>query len=500
MEGKPILSVKNITKTFGATKALTDVSIDFYPGQIHGLIGENGSGKSTVSNVVMGVHQPNSGTLIYKEQAYAPSNMMDAISKRICMVVQEMATINNLTVAENIFLGSERDFVKGGIVDKKAMNDRAKQVLKMVELGDVNPAMSINGLSFEDRKLVEVGRAMYQQPDILIVDETTTALSQRGRNIMYQIMVKLAAEKKCVILISHDIDELMRYADAVSVLRDGHFIRTVGKEELDENLLKSLMIGREMDDHYYRDDYDLPVNDQVAIRVEDICFEREVRHVSLELHRGEILGIGGLTDSGMHQLGRLIFGIDKPDSGRAIIADGETEIKNPKVAVAHKMAYLSKNRDQESLMINSTIEENIMLASLDSVKNGFLISPSKHKQHALKKAKQMEVKMESVTSQVASLSGGNKQKVVIAKWLANDSEILILDCPTRGIDIGVKASIYRLMERLKAENKAILMISEEMPELIGMSDRILIMKDGKIAKSFDRSPNLTEQDIIKYMI
>ncbi len=500
MGQEAILSIRNITKNFGATKALTNVSVDFYPGQIHGLIGENGSGKSTVSNVVMGVHQPNGGTMLYKGNSYAPVNMMDAISNHICMVVQEMATINNLSVADNIFLGMEKNFTKRKIINIRQMNDEARKVLKSVELGDVDPAMSINKLSFEDRKLVEVGRAMYQQPEILIVDETTTALSQRGRNIMYRVMTSLAAENKCVILISHDIEELMQYADAVSVLRDGHFVATVQKNELNENVLKSLMIGRELGEHYYRGDYDVPEHAEAVVRVENLCFEREVRNINLELRKGEILGIGGLTDSGMHRLGRLMFGIDKPDSGRIYLAEGQTEIKNPKVAVSHKMAYLSKNRDQESLMVNSTIEENIIAASLDKAKKGIFLSPVGVRRLTEDKAAQMEVKMQGITSQVASLSGGNRQKVVIAKWLANDSDILILDCPTRGIDIGVKASIYRLMEQLKAENKAILMISEEMPELIGMSDRILIMKNGEITQSFERNPGLSEQDIIKYMI
>lgn len=500
MGQEAVLSIRNISKNFGATKALTNVSVDFYPGQIHGLIGENGSGKSTVSNVVMGVYQPNSGTMLYKGNSYSPVNMMDAIANHICMVVQEMATINNLSVADNIFLGMEKDFAKGKIINTHQMNDEAKKVLRSVELDDIDPSMSINKLSFEDRKLVEVGRAMYQQPEILIVDETTTALSQRGRNIMYQVMTRLASENKCVILISHDIEELMQYADAVSVLRDGHFVATVQKEELDENVLKSLMIGRELGEHYYREDYDVPNHTETVIKVTDLCFEREVRHVNLELRKGEILGIGGLTDSGMHRLGRLMFGIDKPDSGKVHIVEDNTEVKNPKVAVSHKMAYLSKNRDQESLMVNSTIEENIISASLDKVKRGCFLSLAGIRRLAENKAAQMEVKMQEITSQVASLSGGNRQKVVIAKWLANDSDILILDCPTRGIDIGVKASIYRLMERLKAENKAILMISEEMPELMGMSDRILIMKNGEITQSFERNPALTEQDIIKYMI
>lgn len=500
MEREPVLRISNITKTFGSTKALTDVSIDFYPGEIRGLIGENGSGKSTVSNVVMGVHKPDSGTMEFKGKEHKPGSMKDAISAHICMVVQEMATINDLTVADNVFLGLESHFSKKGVVNKKQMNAAAKELLEQVSLPNINPAASINTLSFEDRKLVEVARALYSEPDILFVDETTTALSQRGREIMYSVMHRLADNGKTVVCISHDIEELMEHANAVSVMRDGHFVRTVDREELDENLLKSLMIGREMTEHYYRDDYEGPLTDETVIKCEDLCFEDQVRHVNLELHKGEILGLGGLTDCGMHELGRLMFGLDKPDSGKVVLTKENTEVKSPKMAVENKIAYFSKNRDQEALMLNSTIEENICISAMNKLKKGIFIMPGDEKNTAEKSAHDMEVKMSGVKAKVNSLSGGNKQKVVIAKWLTNDSEILLMDCPTRGIDIGVKESIYRLMERLKAEGKAILMISEEMPELIGMSDRIVIMKNGKISGEFKRSPELSEQDIIQHMI
>lgn len=501
MEREPVLKISNITKTFGSTKALTDVSIDFYPGEIRGLIGENGSGKSTVSNVVMGVHKPDSGTMVFKGQEHKPASMKDAIKSHICMVVQEMATINDLSVADNVFLGLEKDFSSKGVVSRKKMNAAAKKLLEQVSLPDVNPSASINSLSFEDRKLVEVARALYSEPDILFVDETTTALSQRGREIIYKVMHNLADNGKTVICISHDIEELMQHADSVSVMRDGHFVKTVGREELDENYLKSLMIGREMTEHYYRDDYDGALTDEVVLKGEDLCFEDQVRHVNIELHKGEILGIGGLTDCGMHEIGRLFFGIDRPENGKVVLPQKDNlEVHNPKIAVANKMAYFSKNRDQEALMLNSTIEENICISAQNKLKKGIFVLPKDESKLAKHSAADMEVKMSGIKAKVNSLSGGNKQKVVIAKWMANDSEIILMDCPTRGIDIGVKESIYRLMERMKADGKAILMISEEMPELIGMSDRIIIMKDGRINKEFSRSPELGEQDVIQYMI
>jgi len=500
MEREPVLKISNITKTFGSTKALTDVSIDFYPGEIRGLIGENGSGKSTVANIVMGVHKPDAGTMTFRGQEHRPVSMKDAIKNHVCMVVQEMATINDLSIADNVFLGLEKDFSKNGIINRKKMHVTARKLLEQVSLPDLNPAANINTLSFEDRKLVEVARALYSEPEILFVDETTTALSQRGREIMYTVMHRLADKGKTIICISHDIEELMQHANAVSVMRDGHFVKTVGREELDENYLKSLMIGREMAEHYYREDYNGALTDDVVLKCEDLCFEDKVRHVNLELHKGEILGIGGLTDCGMHEVARLMFGIDKPDKGTVTLTSGNVIINNPNTAVKHKIAYMSKNRDQEALMLNSSIEMNIAISAADKLKRGIFILPGDENKLADTEASKMEVKMSGVKARVNSLSGGNKQKVVIAKWMANDSEILLMDCPTRGIDIGVKESIYRLMERLKSEGKAILMISEEMPELIGMSDRIIVMKDGKIQKEFLRSGELGEQDVIQYMI
>lgn len=292
----------------------------------------------------------------------------------------------------------------------------------------------------------------------------------------------------------------MEHSDSVSVMRDGIYVRTVDRKDLNTDLLKTLMIGRELGEHYYRSDYDHTYGSEVVLALEDVCFEREVRHVSFELHKGEILGLGGLTDCGMHELGKIIFGVQKPDKGSVSLSQKGIKISSPRVSIDNKVAYISKNRDQEALHLSSSIKDNICLPSYDKTKKGILIAESKEKSLSAEMAELLEVKMSGINQLVMNLSGGNKQKVAIAKWLGNDSEILILDCPTRGIDIGVKAAIYRLMEKLKAEGKSILMISEELPELIGMSDRILVMKDGRLSGEFLRAEALTESDIIDKMI
>ena len=500
MEEKLLLKMNNITKKFSSTVALSDVSIEFNRGEIRGLIGENGSGKSTLSNVIVGVFAPDSGSLEWKGQSYAPHSMMDSSANKICMIVQEMATINNLTVAENMFLGNEKQFSKNGIIDRKAMRAEAKKALQQIGINHIDPSVIINTVSFENRKLIEVARAIYKDPELLIVDETTTALSQNGRDTLYKVMHELCAKNKSVIFISHDLEELMEHSDSVSVMRDGVYVKTVDRKDLNTDLLKTLMIGRELGEHYYRSDYDHTYGSEVVLALEDVCFEREVRHVSFEMHKGEILGLGGLTDCGMHELGKIIFGVQKPDQGSVSLSQKGLNISSPRVAIDHKVAYISKNRDQEALHLSSSIKDNICLPSYDKIKKGILIPDSKEKSLSAEMAELLEVKMSGINQLVMNLSGGNKQKVAIAKWLGNDSEILILDCPTRGIDIGVKAAIYRLMEKLKAEGKSILMISEELPELIGMSDRILVMKDGRLSGEFLRAEALSESDIIDKMI
>ena len=304
----------------------------------------------------------------------------------------------------------------------------------------------------------------------------------------------------CVIFISHDMAEVLKMADRISILRDGNFVTTVNREDVDEDKLKTLMVGRQMDDHYYRTDYPDYSKEpagEVAVSVRDVSVPGQMDGISFDLHRGEILGIGGLSECGMHEVGKAIFGASYDRTGEVILADG-TKVNDINTAIDHSIAYASKDRDNESLLINDTIEDNITLPSMRDM--GHVLSDKTLKEFADKYAVLMATKMVGVDQFVSALSGGNKQKVVLARWLGKQSDILVLDSPTRGIDIKVKAAIYALLEQMRKENKAILIISEEIMELIGMCDRVLVMKDGKINGELTRSPELSEQDLIAKMV
>ena len=500
MKKEAILQVNGIYKSFGVVKALKDVSISFLPGEIHGLIGENGSVKSTLSSIISGIYSCNQGEMILDGKVYKPTSIMDGEKHGICMIVQEMGTIGGITVAANVFAGKEELFSRLGIVNRKAMNRAAQEALDKIGASYIKAENKIDEESFENRKIVEIARAMFNDVKVLIIDETTTALSQKGRELIYQIMDRLKDENKVVIFISHDLDELTEHCNTVTVLRDGVYIKTLHGEEIQPDVMRQLMIGREVQDNYYRDDYDDYRGGEDVITVENVCTEGGLKNVSFALKKGEILGLGGLTDSGMHDLGRTVFGLEKCEKGSVYLSSSSEKIQSPQKAIRHKIGYVSKNRDKESILNQSNIMDNICLPSYDKIKQGIYIAPKAEKNLAEQESNVLKIKMSSLKQLCGQLSGGNKQKVALAKWLGNDSDILILDCPTRGIDVGVKAAIYKLMDDYRKEGKSILMISEELPELIGMSDRILILKDGMISKEFDRSRDLTESEAIKYMI
>lgn len=494
-----LLKCEHISKSFGVTKALADVRLEVSRGEIRGLIGENGSGKSTISSIIAGVQPYDTGSMTLRGKTYLPHDMIEAQRSGVSMVVQEMGTIPNITVAANIFVGKEKLFCRHGSLNVRKMNAAANEILEKIGAGHINAADSINHLNFEDRKLVEIARAMYDEPDIFIVDETTTALSQRGRDIVYRIMRDLAAQDKAVLFISHDLDELMSICNAITVLRDGRLIATMEREEMNVHQMRLYMVGREISDNYYRTDTDGSCGEEVVLRVTNVSNGPVLENFSFELHKGEILGFGGLSECGMHELGRAVFGADRLLTGRVEMADG-TVIRDPGHAIEKGIAYVSKNRDREAIILSDTIANNIVLPSLPKLARFGYISSQSEKKLAEKEIEALRVKCESGAQIVNELSGGNKQKVVFAKWIGNESDILILDCPTRGIDIGVKVSMYQLMYRLKKEGKSIIMISEELPELLGMSDRVMILKDGKLSKEFRREDGLKESDVIHYMI
>lgn len=499
MEKEIILKVEKVSKTFGPTRALIDVDADVFAGEIHGLIGENGSGKSTLSTIVTGMQKANGGKMYFCGKEYAPKNSVDASKKGVSMIVQEQNTVGGLTVASNIFCGEEDPFIKGGLLQLKKMRKEAAHAFEKLGVDHIDPEATIDDLTFEDRKMVELARAIYNDPKLLIVDETTTALTVKGRGILYQVMKKVRDAGGAVLFISHDIDEIMEMCDALTILRDGVKITSLQKEEFEVSKIRKLMVGREIADNLYRTDTKATKMDEVALKAEGVSYEL-LKDVSLTLHKGEILGIGGLTDCGMHDLGKVLFGLAHPTTGRVETGDG-TRITSPIIAIEKEIGYVAKDRDRESLMPVGSIKDNVCSISWSDLagKSG-LISKRKEKEFANKWSEKLKVKMVDIEQFCTELSGGNKQKVVLAKWLGKDSETFIFDCPTRGIDVGVKAAIYRLMEELKAQGKAIVMISEELAEIIGMSDRVIILKEGKLTGEFMRDEMLTEETLINYMI
>ena len=415
--------------------------------------------------------------------------------------MQELGTLSGLTVAENIFLGHEEQFISHGIKNTRAMNRRANELLKQYDFSHIRAEDQIDDYNFEDRKFIEIIKATYFSPKIVVIDETTTALSQEGREELYKQMDRIRASGNSVIFISHDLAEVLDKSDTITIMRDGSYIDTVKSSDVTEDDLKRLMVGREVTGDYYRTDYGEKVSDEVVLSVKGVSVPGLLKDISFDLHKGEILGFGGLSESGMHEIGKAVFGASYDRTGSVQLADG-TEINDIPTAIAHSIAYTSKDRDNESVILNQSIEDNITLPSLPDLAAGPLqfLSDKKLRAFSEKYAEQMSVKMQDVDQFVSDLSGGNKQKVVLARWIGKNSDILVLDSPTRGIDIKVKQDIYQLMNRMRKKNKSVIMISEELMELIGMCDRILIMKDGAVNGELARSQELSENMLISKMV
>ena len=463
------------------------------------VIGENGSGKSTLTSCLTGIYQKDSGKFILEGKEITATNQVEANHQGVAIIVQEIGTFSGLTVAENIFLGNEDKFTKHGIKNTAAMNKQAQEYLDSYGFNYIDATKVIDDYNFEDRKLVEIVKATYFNPKVLVVDEATTALGQKGREELFKVMHKVRDTGNCVIFISHDIEEVIEQADNISVLRDGVKIGSITKAEATPDKLKALMVGREIGDNYYRTDYGEEISKEIVLSAKNVTVKGQIEDLNLELHKGEILGIGGLSECGMHEVGKALFGASYFRQGTVTLGDG-TPINSIPDAIKHSIAYASKDRDNESLVINDTIGNNICLPSLENLKTHGMLRGKSMKEFANKYAKQMSTKMTGVDQFVSALSGGNKQKVVLARWVGKDSDLIILDSPTRGIDVKVKADIYAMMNDMRKSGKSIIMISEEIMELLGMADRILIMKDGKINGEFLRSPELKDTDLIDNMI
>lgn len=496
-----VLEIMGMSKNFGPVVALKDVALKICRGQVHGLVGENGSGKSTITSIAAGMQPATSGEMLFMGKSWKPASMIEAQHNGLSMILQEANTIPGCTVAENLFAGKENEYSRFGFVNNRKMNADADALLDRFGISYMRGKDPIDQYGFEDRKLIEIARAVNEDTEILVVDETTTALSMEGRDILYKIVEDMVKRDKAVIFISHDMDEIMEKCTILTVLRDGEIRGTVTSEEIGQlnsiGMIRQLMVGRDIGNKFYRSYYDPSCGDEVVLEFTNVSGPN-VKDFSLKLHKGEIVGIGGLSGCGMHDIGRMAFGMEEIDRG-SIKCRGK-EVESAKDAVEKGIGYISKNRDTEAVILQGPIENNIVLPSLKDISKAGFVSPKKRKQLADEQIKLLKIKCNKSRQWVNTLSGGNKQKVSFAKWIAKGSDIVIMDCPTRGVDIGVKQSMYSLIDQMKHEGKAILMISEEMSELIGMSDRLIVMKDFKISKEFTRSAELSEADVIEYMI
>lgn len=500
-EKELIFEARKLSKHFGPTVALNEVDFKVYRGEITGLIGENGSGKSTITSIAAGMQPATSGEMFFNGQPHKPSTMIEGAKLGIGMIVQEQGTVSGITIAENIFAGEEEMFRVGPFISKAKMNAEAKKALEDIGVTDVDPSAYIDTLDMQSRKLVEIAKTIYNKPEMLVVDETTTALSQRGREIIYNIMKKMKENNKAVVFISHDLQELIDTCDTLTVLRDGVLITTLDRDHMDEATIKKYMVGREMKGDYYRADYGTPINEEIVLKVDNVTSGSGLlMNFSMEVHKGEILGIGGLSHCGMHELGKVLFGEEKLLTGSVTHVASGDKIEDTQTAMKHGFGYVSKNRDTESLVLTASIQDNIISASYDKIAPKFVMTKSSVKSFVDEQVKSLTIKCAGVQQDVQYLSGGNKQKVVFGKWIGRDCDILILDCPTRGVDIGVKAAMYQLIDQMRKDGKTIIMISEELPELIGMSDRLLILKDGAAAGEFRRNEVMDENSIIEVMI
>lgn len=483
-----LLVMKNIVKTYSGTVALNKMRLTVKRGTVHALLGENGAGKSTLIKTLAGAIRPDSGTIEYDGKVYQGLEPKQALELGIGVVYQEFNLVPYLTVADNVFLGNEP--VKGLQLDKKQYYKKAREVFEMLGI-DIDVRKQVKNLSVAYQQMVEIARTVSKQVKMLILDEPTAALSDSEVNALFKLIRKLKNQGVSIVYISHRMEELDEIADEVTILRDGEYIDTVSKGNYTRESLIAKMVGRPLGKQFPKGNFG---TDKVILKVEHLKNEY-VKDVSFELHEGEILGFGGLVGAGRTEVARAIFGADYA-TGKIEVMGKPVTIHSPREAIRNGIAFITENRKTEGLILKRSIRENIMITSLDmAIVHKPSINTKKERHIAQEYADKLATKCAGLDYPVSSLSGGNQQKVVLAKWLLTNSKIIIFDEPTRGIDIGVKQEIYQIMKDLAKEGIGIIMISSEMPELIGVSDRIVIMNHGRIAGEV-RSEDCTQEQIL----
>lgn len=489
-EAKPVFRLRNVTKRFGGVTAVQDVTFDLRSGEVHALMGENGAGKSTLMKIVHGLYPPDDGALEVDGEVVGFSSPRDAEASGIAMIPQELDLFPELTIAENLFVGRHRPRTRWGTLDQNAMHAEARQRLRSLGV-DLDVTVELKRLSAANQQIVAIARALVGEARAVVMDEPTASLTEREVQQLFRVISELTSSGVGVVYISHRMDEIFKISDRVTVLRDGRHISTAPASELDAEELVRLMVGRPLNELFTRTPHDLG---ELRLEVRGLSRAGEFEDVDFVLRRGEILGLAGLVGAGRSELAQTIFGIRVPEAGEVRIDGEEVTIRSPHAAMERGIFYVPEERRSQGLILPFSIKNNITLSILDRISRfGFV--PRSEQQTADRFAEGLSIRGASITDPVSRLSGGNQQKVVLAKSLAREPSILLLDEPTRGVDVGAKSEIYRLIDDLAKEGKAILLISSELEEVLSMSDRILVMREGSLTGEFKRE-EATQENVM----
>lgn len=474
-----VLELKNIYKSFPGVKVLEDVTLQVRPGEVHALMGENGAGKSTLMKILMGIYKADQGSIFLEGEETVIHGPKDAMSKGISMIHQELNTVLDMEVAENVFVG--RELLKKGmeklkIVDIARMREETGKYFREMNI-DIDPRAKMRTLSVAEMQLVEIVKAISLNSKIIVMDEPTSAITEKEAAVLFTQIERLKKQGVAIIYISHKMDEIFRISDTITVLRDGQWIGTKPAKELDNDMLIKMMVGRELTDIYPKDPVEIG---DVILEVKNISRGKKVQDASFSLRKGEVLGIAGLVGAGRSELVETIFGLYPKTGGQIFLHGKEVHIKNSADAIKNKMALITEDRKQTGLNLIVSVKENIASVSIGKLSTHGIVNDKKINEVSEKYIKELKIKTPDGNAIVGNLSGGNQQKVVLAKWLLDEPDIIIFDEPTRGIDIGAKRDIYLLINNLAKEGKAVIVISSEMAEVMGICDRILVMAEGRI--------------------
>ncbi|MGM9950267.1 MAG: sugar ABC transporter ATP-binding protein [Lysinibacillus sp.] len=488
-----MIRMSGISKAFSGNVVLNNVEFELHDGEIHALMGENGAGKSTLMKILSGIYEKDAGSVMVDGQEMEFKSPKDSEAHGIAVIHQELNILPDLSVAENLFLGKEKTYGLFGILRKKEMHEEAKELLSKLGL-QIDPRTRAGDLSVGKQQIIEIAKAIASDAKYIIMDEPTAALTDREIETLFKTVRELKAKGISFVYISHRMEEIFSICDRITILRDGTYVgvRDIPKTTFDE--IVAMMVGRELGERFPSRK---AVIGEVKLQVNNLSAEGAFEDVSFMVRKGEILGVAGLMGAGRTEVAQTLFGYRKATGGEILIDGKPVKIHSPIDAMKHKIGFVSEDRKTEGLILDFSVRDNIMLANLDKGSKGSVILPKLENKMVAKYIEQLRIRTASATQSAKSLSGGNQQKIVIAKWLGTDPQILILDEPTRGVDIGAKKEIYQIMNNLAEAGVSILMISSELPEVIGMADRVLVMQEGKVTGTLMKK-DMTQEKIMHY--